>query len=148
MAQLFSLGHSVIPDMSIPFDIDCCEGWCDITDEVEVADAPWTLAKPDGVGAFQFSIATYKSGRIPDPTPESLLFLLRDFAISHELGEPADIVTEAGELRIAAGSFRQGDSFIRAWIFRTVVALRGLLTPALSVSSRQSCQIASTWSGH
>ena len=115
MAQLSTLGHSVTPDMSIPFAIDCCEGWCDITDEVEVADAPWTLAKPDGVGAFQFSVATYKSGRIPNPTPESLLSLLRDFAISHELGEPADIVTEAGELRIAAGSFRQGDSFIRAW---------------------------------
>jgi hypothetical protein len=101
--------------MSISFAIHCCEGWCDITDDVEVTDAPWTLAKPDGVGAFQFSIATYKSGRIPDPTPESLQFLLRDFAISHELGEPADIVTEAGELRIAAGSFLQGDSFIRAW---------------------------------
>jgi hypothetical protein len=101
--------------MSIPFAIDCREGWCDITDEVEVADAPWTFAKSDGVGAFQFSVGTYMSGRIPNPTPESLLSLLRDFAISHELGEPADVVTEASELRIAAGSFRQRDSFIRAW---------------------------------
>ena len=101
--------------MSIPFAIDFCEGWFDITDDVEVADAPWTLAKPDGFGAFQFSIATYKSGRIPNPTPEGLLSLLRDFAISHELGELADVVTEASELRIVAGSFRQGDSFIRAW---------------------------------
>ena len=101
--------------MQLPFTIESADGWFDITDELEVPDPPWTLSRPEGVGAFQFSVGTYKSGRIPNPTPESLLSLLRDFAISRELGEPADIVTEAGELRIAAGSFRQRDSFIRAW---------------------------------
>ena len=101
--------------MSLPFTIRCSAGWCDITDEVEAPDPPWTLAKPDGVGAFQFSIATYQSGPIPNPTPQVLLTLLRDFAMSKHLGEPADIVTEEGELRIAAASFRQGQNFLRAW---------------------------------
>ena len=100
--------------MSLPFTIRCSDGWRDITEEVEAANSPWTLAKPDGVGAFQFSIATYKSGRIPNPTPQ-LLSLLRDFASSHELGGPQDIVTEDGNLRIAAASFRHADDFIRAW---------------------------------
>jgi hypothetical protein len=101
--------------MSLPFTIRCSDGWRDITDEVEAADPPWTLAKPDGVGAFQFSIAAYQSGRIPSSTPQVLLSLLRDFAGSNHLGEPADIVTEEGELRIAAGSFRHGADFVRAW---------------------------------
>ena len=101
--------------MSLPFSIRCGDGWCDITNDIEATDAPWTLARPDGVGAFQFSIATYESGRIPNPTPQDLLSLLRDFANSHELGEPADIITEDGRLRIAAGSFRHGDNFVRAW---------------------------------
>lgn len=101
--------------MSLPFTIRCSDGWCDITDEVEAADAPWTLARPDGVGAFQFSIATYKSGRIPNPTPQDLLSLLRHFASSRQLGEPADVVVEDGELRLAGASFRSGDDFLRVW---------------------------------
>lgn len=101
--------------MPLPFTVRCADGWCDITDEIEATDVPWTLAKPDGVGAFQFSVATYNRGPIPNPSPQLLLSMLRDFASSHELGEPADIVTEDGELRIAAASFRHGDEFIRAW---------------------------------
>lgn len=101
--------------MPLPFTIKCAEGWCDVTHELEAPDPPWTLARTDGVGAFQFSIAHYQRGRIASPSPEILLSLLRDFAHSHEFGEPTDIVTEAGELRIAAGSFRQADNFIRTW---------------------------------
>lgn len=101
--------------MSLPFTIRCSDGWWDITDEVEAADAPWTLARPDGVGAFQFSIATYKSGRIPNPTAQDLLSLLRDFASSRQLGESADVVVEDGDLRLAGASFRSGDDFLRVW---------------------------------
>ena len=101
--------------MSLPFTIRCGDDWCDITDEVVVADRPWTLARRDGIGALQFSIATYKSGRIPNPTVQELLALLRDFASAYELGEPCDLVTEDEPLRIAAGSFRYGEDFVRAW---------------------------------
>jgi hypothetical protein len=69
------------------------------------------LARPDGVGAFQFSVATDKSGRIPNAKVQHVLSLLRDFASSRELGEPADLVTEDGQLRIAAGSFHYDDDF-------------------------------------
>jgi len=101
--------------MSLPFTIGCNHGWCDITGDIEAANPPWTLARPDGIGAFQFSVATYNSGQIPNPTPEVLLSLLRDFGSTHDLGEPADIVLEDGELRMATASFRQGDNFLRAW---------------------------------
>lgn len=101
--------------MSLPFTIKFSEGWCDTTDEVEAADPPWTLTKPDGVGAFQLSIATYKGGRVPNPSSQVLFSMLRDFASSRNLGEPVEVVTEDGELRIAAGSFRFGDDFLRVW---------------------------------
>lgn len=101
--------------MSLPFTIRCIEGWCDVTDEVEAANAPWTLARPDGVGVFQFSIATYKNGPSPNPTPEYLLSLLRYFASSRELGELGDVALEDGDLRLAGASFRSGDDFLRVW---------------------------------
>jgi hypothetical protein len=101
--------------MSLPFTIRCSDGWCDITDEVEAADRPWTLAKPDGFGAFQFSVATYKSGGRPNAIPQDLLALLHDFASSRDLGEPTNVAVEDGHLRLAAGSFRFGDDFLRVW---------------------------------
>jgi len=101
--------------MLLPFTIERADGWFDITDELEVPDPPWTLSRPEGVGAVQFSVARYERGAVPNASPNVLLSLLLDFASSHELGEPSDIVTEAGDLRIAAGNFRTADSFIRAW---------------------------------
>ena len=101
--------------LSLPFTIRCSDGWCDITAEVEAADPPWTLARPDGAGAFQFSVAAYRSGRVPNPSPQDLLSLLRDFGSSRQLGEPTDVVVEDGNLRLAAGSFRFGEDFLRVW---------------------------------
>ena len=101
--------------MSLPFTLKWIAGWHDVTHELDSPDAPWTFARPDGLGAFQFSIATYDSGPVPDPSPEVLLTMLREFAASHDLTGESDIVTEDGALRLAASSFRLADSFVRAW---------------------------------
>jgi hypothetical protein len=101
--------------MPTPFTIRCSERWRDVTDEAEGAAPAWTLARPDGVGAFQLSIATYRGGQIPNPTPQVLLSMLRDSAASRHLGEAADVVTEDGALRLAAGNFHHGDYFLRVW---------------------------------
>jgi hypothetical protein len=101
--------------MSLPFTIRCSDGWCDVTDEIEAPDPPWTLTRPNGVGAFQFSIATYQNGRTPSPTSRGLLSMLQDFASSRGLGEPANVVLEDEVLRLAAASFHFGDNFLRVW---------------------------------
>ncbi len=101
--------------MSLLFTIRCSDGWCDITAEVEAADPPWTLVRPEEVGAFQFSVATYQSGRVPDPPSQDLLSLLHDFGSSRQLGAPTDVVVEDADIRFAAGSFRFGDDFLRVW---------------------------------
>ena len=96
------------------FTIEPASNWFDITEDVPGENVPLTFARPDGFGALQFSIAAYQSGPIPDPSTDTLLALLRDFAQSRELGPVADLRTEVEPLRLAAGSFHT-NSFIRVW---------------------------------
>ena len=101
--------------MTHRFTIAFVEGWCDITHEVGAAGLPWTLARADGVGALQFSTALYRSGPVPGASATVLLSMLREFASARVLGEPTDIVTDDGELRLAAASFRWQQDFVRVW---------------------------------
>ena len=96
------------------FAIESAPNWLDVTDDIPGDNVPLTFARPDGFGALQFSIASYESGPIPDPSTDTLLNLLRDFAQSRELGTATDVCTEVEPLRLAAGSFHT-DSFIRVW---------------------------------
>src|SRR5215467_4641670 len=101
--------------MTQPFTIDCIKGWCDVTHDVKGDTPPWTLARPDGVGAFQFSSALYRSGPVPAASAAVLLSMLREFADTQELGELTDIVTEDGKLCLAAASFQWRHDFVRVW---------------------------------
>jgi hypothetical protein len=97
------------------FAVQAPGGWADITDEVEADDPPYTLAHRDGVGALQFSVALYKSGRIPDPTLADLLAMVTEFGCKRGLGEPSSVLVEPGPPRLAAGSFAWGEDFLRVW---------------------------------
>jgi hypothetical protein len=101
--------------MTLPFTLQQQSGWQDVTHEVDVPNPPWTFIKPDGVGAFQFSIGTYVRGPVPNPSASVLLSLLHELAVSYELGQPTDVVTEGSELRLAAASFQHGGNFMRVW---------------------------------
>ena len=96
------------------FSITPSAGWSDITDDVAGETMPLTFARPDGVGALQFSVAFYHSGQLPDFNSESLHRLLHDFAQSSELGPATDLRSEVVPLHLAAASF-QTDSFFRVW---------------------------------
>jgi len=98
------------PDISLQLSPD----WFDITDDLPGEDAPLTFARPDGFGALQFSIASYQSGQIPNPDTDTLLTLLRDFALGRKLGAATDLCIEIAPLRLASASFHT-DSFIRVW---------------------------------
>jgi hypothetical protein len=56
--------------------------WRDITPDLP-AGAPPTLAKPDGVGAIQFSIAQYQGGEAPHVDRAALQNLLENFCARH-----------------------------------------------------------------
>jgi hypothetical protein len=97
------------------FSVVVPDGWEDITESLDIEDPPITFARPDGVGALQFSIAAYSSGERPDPSPEDLLGMVEEFGQSRGLGSPGNTVTRPGPLRMAAGSFLAAGDFVRAW---------------------------------
>lgn len=98
-----------------PFAVQVPPGWEGITDVVQADAPPYTLARCDGVGALQFSIALYKSGRIPNPTAGELQKMVETFGDERGLGEASEFVIETGPPVLAAGTFRWGDDFVRVW---------------------------------
>ena len=98
------------PGFSIALEPD----WYDVTHEVEGENPPITIAKPEGWGALQFSVANYRSGAIPNPSTEDLRTLLFEFAERNRLGMAHDICVEENSLLLAAASFRP-DLWMRAW---------------------------------
>ncbi|AGA24781.1 hypothetical protein [Singulisphaera acidiphila] len=98
------------------FSIAVAEGWDDITETLDDADAPLTIADPtSGVGALQFSPAIYKGGRLPQVGPQDLSELLEEFASKQDWDAPFDRSTYPGEVAIEGVSFQVGDDFIRMW---------------------------------
>jgi hypothetical protein len=90
-------------------------GWLDVTHEIEESNPPFTLARPDGVGAIQFSTAEYRSGKTPKMTSNDLRDLLADFAQSRKLGRGYDFVSQENPFLIIAGSFDFEGRFFRVW---------------------------------
>jgi hypothetical protein len=100
-----------------PMSIDLKDGWAETTHNVDGENRPFTLARQaeNACGAFQFSIALYKGGRLPFVAAEDLLELLLDFAESHELGEPTDKYAQDQPLPLAAATFRTAGDIVRVW---------------------------------
>jgi hypothetical protein len=101
-----------------PVVLDVCTGWANTTGDVAAEpNQPWTLTRQaaDACGSLQFSVALYRGGPIPDPTPEALAELLRGFGETHGLSSATDEITEPAPLRLAAATFRDAEWMIRAW---------------------------------
>ena len=94
------------------FSLDVPSDWMDITEE----PWPFTLSKPEGFGALQFSAAIYSTGQLPSPTIDDLSNLLSEFAESQELGKSSDHLHYADQMVLIGASFYPDeDTFIRAW---------------------------------
>jgi hypothetical protein len=87
--------------------------WLDVTDDLP-ADSPFTLARADGIGVFQFSSGLYRGGDIPAAGVDVLRQMLLSFGKEKGLGEPADVRVHQGGANSVGGSFRKGNH-IRAW---------------------------------
>jgi hypothetical protein len=95
--------------------LDATPGWTDITDDIEGDDKPFTLAKPDGVGALQFSPALYRGGAVPSPSANDLLEMVREFGHGRRLGEPLDEALQEGRPASAGASYHSDSDFVRVW---------------------------------
>lgn len=90
------------------------EGWADITDDLAEGTPP-TLAKPDGMGALQFSVARYVEGVRPNVDRNGLEALLAEFAHSRALGPASEHENGQAESQFVGATFFQGDDLIRVW---------------------------------
>lgn len=91
-------------------------GWSDVTDDLPEGSPP-TLAREDGVGALQFSIARHSGGASASFSIQVLLSLLEEFAAAHGLAVASNsIITseKPGRLQISANLSDSSD-FIRTW---------------------------------
>ncbi|HLL88855.1 MAG TPA: hypothetical protein VK324_06105 [Tepidisphaeraceae bacterium] len=85
-------GDAVPRSQLAMFSVDLPPGWADVTADVKAHDPPPTFTPHGGVGALQFSIAVYRSGRRPTPDVVSLQQLLDDFARGRGFVSPRDPV--------------------------------------------------------
>jgi hypothetical protein len=90
------------------------EEWRDITDDLPEG-TPWTLAREDGIGAIQFSAATYKSGEHPALTAQDLREMLDGLFAAHNVVgfEPLD--TAGCQMLCAGGKAVEEDALVAAW---------------------------------
>jgi hypothetical protein len=99
--------------MSIVVSPPPASKWSDITAHLP-AGSPMTFGRSDGVGALQFSAATYQAGGTPEATPEILLGMLNEFGALNGLGQARSVISEAGPPAVAAGTFHV-DVLIPVW---------------------------------
>jgi len=90
------------------FTLEIPTDWFDTT----TVNQPFTLSKPAGTGALQFSAGLYVGGTAPAVDLTALIVLLEDFATAHSLGPLTNRTVEDGELSLAAASFSAGG---RVW---------------------------------
>jgi hypothetical protein len=92
--------------------LDLSLEWRDTTDDT----GPFTLSKPEGVGALQVSAAIYRTGPKPNASASALASLLSEFAETHNLGEPSEQLQQVGPPTVLGSSYRpDNNTFVRAW---------------------------------
>jgi len=90
--------------------------WYETTDQVEVPEPPFTLTRNEGCGALQFTIGMYRSGRVPNPSPATLLEMARECGAAEKLSKASNEVAEStGHLNIGAVSYDWDRDFVRVW---------------------------------
>lgn len=95
------------------FTLELPDGWLNTT---EGSSAPFTLSKPDGVGALQFTVGLWRSGEVPSPDSSSLHEMLIRFAQRHTVGKAIDLCLEESPIPLAAASYSlDEETFLRAW---------------------------------
>lgn len=99
------------------FSVEAGEGWQDVTQELNMDNAPLTLAKTTGAGMLQFSVNVKKGIESSlQADPEVMLNHIYNWAKERSLGEGLNPLTTKSPLPFAAASFHSGSEFIRIWL--------------------------------
>jgi hypothetical protein len=90
------------------------DGWLDITADLS-GEVPPTLAKPDGIGVLQLSVARYQGGEEPQVQHADLKRLLQTFFEKHRFGTPTTVKAHTASVMVVSADFLADEEFIRAW---------------------------------
>jgi len=91
------------------------EGWFDVTDDLEKG-SPFTLGKDDNaLGALQFSVGLYISGKLANIDMDGLSSLFHDFIASQNLGTVKNVEQYHDGILSISGEFVNPEEFIRLW---------------------------------
>src|SRR5262249_15392190 len=100
----------------VGFTFACGDDWEDTTDELDTPTRPFTLTKPTGVGALQFSVALYQGGTIPAPSLDTLLEMAKELGERQALGPPIrGLTTVERPLSLATADYHSEGDFCRIW---------------------------------
>lgn len=91
---------------------DLPQGWADITDDLPEGGPP-SLARPNGVGALQFTFAKYRSGENPNITVAELRNFLNDFFARNGKAYE-NVVERSGRMISVQGVSGSDDEFVLA----------------------------------
>jgi len=90
------------------------EEWCDVTGDLDPGSPP-TLARENGVGVIQFSVAKYKSGEKPSITEAGLKDMLLELFKSKHLGDAEPTILQGSRCFGAGATSAKTDAVIGAW---------------------------------
>jgi hypothetical protein len=97
-------------------DVSAPEPWEDVSTEGSAVRWPPTLARSDGGGALQFTLAPDAGSMAPSVTFEGLAQRVRELAARKRLGEPVNGVRPLpGALLGAAADFHGAGYSVRVW---------------------------------
>lgn len=96
----------------LPLDLPA--GWVDVTSDLP-AGMPPTLARPNGVGALQFSVARYGVGKDPRISLEDLQDILGRYCESLSRDFGAHIVSDGDIEKVGCISF-EDDETLGVWM--------------------------------
>jgi hypothetical protein len=110
-----------VPESPIEFEhfsVMAPEEWDDITEDlIEGPDdqPPYSLARADGDGVLQFSLALYRAGKEPNPTVQDLANMLVEATEKYGVGAEHVVHTPNERLLIVRTDFVFEDSSVRMW---------------------------------
>ncbi|MFZ5438749.1 MAG: hypothetical protein ACOZQL_02010 [Myxococcota bacterium] len=132
------------------------DDWSETTNE-QPSGTP-TLAKHNGIGLLQFTVARYLTGARPDITAEDAINLLSTFLENTGVRAPAEHVRQhirlglsTHGLRTAHANLARSSEFVRAWCITdgensaiaTYLTLRPW-DPGFRTEFNESCEIVSS----
>jgi hypothetical protein len=94
--------------------VEAVGDWLDVTADLPEG-SPFSLARPDGVGILQFSMAHYEKGTYPDIALPALREMIIEFGETQGLGEAARFHARDSQPLAVAGDFQAAAELIRVW---------------------------------